>query len=236
MIHRLKRMNNRQILPSTDQLTYLRRAMHRYFIKTPWLVRAIFSSYTWKVKTERREVFLTFDDGPHPVITPWVLEQLKAFDAKATFFCIGNNVEQYPEVYRQILAEGHAVGNHTFHHLNGWKTADAAYLDDIQQAAQLIHSSLFRPPYGRIKRSQAKKIPAVIPKQKVQLVMWDVLSADFDVNFSPEQCLENVLKNYGRGSVIVFHDSQKAWRNLEYILPKVLLELQRRGFACNPIS
>src|SRR6476469_8688400 len=130
--------------------------MHRFFIKTHWLVKRLFNNYTWSFPRTEAAVYLTFDDGPHPVVTPWVLAQLKQYNARATFFCVGENVAQYPDVYRQILAAGHAVGNHTQHHANGWKTETAAYLEDVKEAAQYISSSLFRPPYGRIKKAQAQ--------------------------------------------------------------------------------
>jgi peptidoglycan-N-acetylglucosamine deacetylase len=138
-------------------LTFLLQ-MHKYFIKTPWIAKKIFSSYVWSLPVENNAVYLTFDDGPHPTITPWVLEQLRQFDAKAVFFCIGDNVEKYPEIFQKILDDGHAIGNHTHHHLNGWKTNDEQYMEDVAQAAQIIKSNLFRPPYGRIKTSQAKKL------------------------------------------------------------------------------
>src|SRR6187551_2187086 len=157
--------------------------MHKYFIKTPWIAKKIFSSYVWCLPAEDNAVYLTFDDGPHPTITPWVLEQLKEYNAKATFFCIGNNVEKYPDVYQKILDEGHAVGNHTYHHLNGWKTDDKKYIEDVSLAARIIKSNLFRPPYGRIKNRQAKKINDALETSKGRIIMWDVLSADFDSSF-----------------------------------------------------
>lgn len=210
--------------------------MHKYFIKTPWIAKKLFSSYTWSLPANENAVYLTFDDGPHPTITPWVLEQLKQFDAKATFFCIGNNVDRYPEVYEKILEEGHATGNHTYHHLNGWKTGDQKYLDDISAAAQLIQSNLFRPPYGKIKNRQAKKIAGALHTNNGQVVMWDVLSADFDASVSQEQCLHNVIDNVSAGSVIVFHDSEKAFHNLKFALTNTLKYLKEEGFVCKKIE
>jgi len=210
--------------------------MHKYFIKTPWFARKIFSSYIWSLPAGNNEVYLTFDDGPHPTITPWVLEELEKYDAKATFFCIGNNVERYPDVYKRILEEGHATGNHTFHHLNGWKNEDEKYIEDISMASQLIKSNLFRPPYGRIKNSQAKKISDVLKTNDAQIIMWDVLSADFDLSFTKEQCLNNVLQNVSPGSIIVFHDSEKAFRNLEYALPETLKSLNNEGYSFKKIE
>jgi peptidoglycan-N-acetylglucosamine deacetylase len=200
--------------------------MHKYFIKTPWIAKKIFSSYVWCLPAEDNAVYLTFDDGPHPTITPWVLEQLKEYNAKATFFCIGNNIEKYPDVYQKILDEGHAVGNHTYHHLNGWKTDDKKYIEDVSQAGRIIKSNLFRPPYGRIKNSQAKKINDALETTKARIIMWDVLSADFDSSFSPDQCLNHVLENVSAGSILVFHDSEKAYDNLRFALPQTIRALK----------
>ena len=210
--------------------------MHKYFIKTSWLAKKFFSSYVWNIPTDENVVYLTFDDGPHPTITPWVLDQLKQFNAKATFFCIGNNVDKHPDVYQKILDEGHLTGNHTYNHLNGWKTDHKKYIDDIAAAAQLVKSNLFRPPYGKIKIRQSKKIGDVLQTKNPKIIMWDVLSADFDSSFSPEQCLNNVLENVSAGSIIVFHDSDKAFTNLEYALPKTLKSLKDAGFAFKKIE
>jgi peptidoglycan-N-acetylglucosamine deacetylase len=210
--------------------------MHKYFIKTPWIAKKIFSSYVWSLPSDKNVVYLTFDDGPHPTITPWVLDQLKQFDAKATFFCIGNNVDKYPDVYQKILNEDHTTGNHTYHHLNGWKTDDKKYLEDISKAAQLIKSNLFRPPYGKIKNNQAKTINDAMQIGNEKIIMWDVLSADFDSTISPEECLCNVLENVSAGSIIVFHDSEKAFNNLKYVLPKTLKSLKEEGFDFKKIE
>ena len=204
--------------------------MYRYFIKTPRWVRLLFPYYLWRIATEKKEVYLTFDDGPHPHITPWVLDELDKYKAKATFFCVGSNVAKYDAVYQRLLYEGHAVGNHTHTHINGWKTDTATYLKDVAEAAVYIHSNLFRPPYGKIKRRQAKGIANALGKKEAHIVMWDVLSADFDQNITPEKCLQNVLKNTTAGSVIVFHDSEKAAGHLKFALPKVLKYLSRKGY------
>jgi len=179
---------------------------------------------------DEKTVYLTFDDGPHPEITPWVLQQLKQYDATASFFCIGKNVEQYSTIYQQIIAAGHSVGNHTYSHQNGWETPDDAYLADVQKASALIDSRLFRPPYGRIRKRQAKRLYEAVGKKKVTVVMWDVLSADFDTSISPEACAGIVLKYVEPGSIVVFHDSEKAFPNLQYALPKVLMQLKKEGY------
>lgn len=203
-----------------------------YLVKTPWWLRKLYSpELTWKIATEKKEVFLTFDDGPHPTITPFVLQCLKRYNAKATFFCIGKNVKQFPEVYRQILDEGHSVGNHTHDHLNGWKTGDIIYLKNVILAKEAIDSTLFRPPYGRISRSQVKELSPVF-----KIIMWDVLSGDFDVTLSPQRCFDNVASNSGPGSVIVFHDSEKAFPRLEHALPKALAFFAEKGYAMKAIS
>ena len=216
------------------RITFLPLAcMHQYFIKTPWLVKKIFSSYTWHIPSNEKEIYLTFDDGPHPTITPFVLAELKKYNALATFFCIGKNVVQYEEVYRQVIAEGHSVGNHTQHHLNGWKSAASIYLSDIETASDYIQSPLFRPPYGKITPFQAHKLlSGKAWGKKYSLIMWDVLSADFDKQTTPDECLKNVISNISNGSIIVFHDSEKAFNNLNYALPKVLSWAAENGFKC----
>ena len=202
-----------------------------YLATTPWWLRFMYGkTLIWSMTTATKEVFLTFDDGPHPTITPFVLDCLKQYNAKATFFCIGKNVQQYPEVYRQILDEGHSVGNHTYNHLNGWKTNDKDYFEDIQQAANIINSKLFRPPYGRITKFQQQQLQSAF-----KIVMWDVLSGDFDVNLSKENCLQNVIKHAKQGSVIVFHDSEKAYQRLEYALPLVLQCFKEKEFCMKTI-
>ncbi len=191
-----------------------------YRAKTPWWLKAIYRNLVWDVQDSTDSIYLTFDDGPHPLITPFVLQQLEAYNAKATFFCIGKNVQEHGEVYDAIISAGHGVGNHTQNHMNGWKTPDDVYIENIHHAGRHIDSRLFRPPYGRIKKSQARKLQAENPAWKIY--MWDVLSADFDVRITPQQCLENVLKNITPGSIVVFHDSEKAKERMQYALPKVL--------------
>jgi peptidoglycan-N-acetylglucosamine deacetylase len=198
-----------------------------YFTKTPTLLKKVYSSCTWSLSPTAPVVYFTFDDGPHPQATPFVLDQLKKYDAKGTFFCIGKNVIEQPEIYQRILAEGHAVGNHTHNHLNGWKTGNKAYLENISTAAEYIKSNLFRPPYGRISPFQLRQLHQQQPPYKI--IMWDVLSADFDTDISGEDCLQNVVFKLKRGSIIVFHDSTKAWDRLEYALPRALAHCQKQG-------
>ena len=199
------------------------------------MVTRFFKKYIWNLSRRKHAVYLTFDDGPHPVITPWVLAQLKAYNAKATFFCVGENVATYTDVYRRIIEEGHAVGNHTQHHLNGWKTAAESYLADVEEARRFIRSPLFRPPYGRIKKVQADGVKKLLGPQ-TKIIMWDVLSCDFDISFSKEQCLKNVLQHARAGSIIVFHDSEKAAPNLQYALPVVLRQLAKKKYAFKSIA
>jgi peptidoglycan/xylan/chitin deacetylase (PgdA/CDA1 family) len=205
-----------------------------YLVKSPWLLQKYFSECTWKINTDQNELYLTFDDGPNPMVTSFVLDELKKYNAKATFFCLGKNVEQYFDIYKKILNDGHQVGNHTFSHLNGWNTKDKIYVDDIAKAARIIDSNLFRPPYGRITKFQLR----LLKKSALQLkpVMWDVLSGDFDASLKPENCYLNVIKNAERGSIIVFHDSAKAFSNLQYALPRVLSFYSEKGFVFRPLQ
>jgi peptidoglycan/xylan/chitin deacetylase (PgdA/CDA1 family) len=206
-----------------------------FWVKTNRIIKWIFPNYVWNIPNDEQKVFLTFDDGPTPEITEWVLEQLKKYNAKATFFCIGNNIEKYPEIFQKTIAEGHAIGNHTFDHLNGWKTTTEDYIENVKlyetQNPKLVTRNLFRPPYGKIKHSQSK----ILRKLGYKIIMWDVLSRDYDQSISATQCLENVLSNIETGSIIVFHDSVKAEHNLKYVLPKTLEFLKEKGFICDKI-
>ncbi|REH00182.1 polysaccharide deacetylase family protein [Flavobacterium aquicola] len=212
--------------------------MKFYWIKTNTFIKKIFSNFTWDIPNVENKIYLTFDDGPTPDITEWVLEELKKYQAKATFFCIGKNIKNNPDLFKKIISEGHVVGNHTFNHLNGWKTNSEDYLKNTSLCQAEINNlnltgnKLFRPPYGKTKTSQSKKLR----KLGYKIIMWDVLSADFDQTITPEKCLENVLQNVVPGSIIIFHDSVKAYKNLKYALPQSLQILKERGFTFDTIE
>ena len=208
------------------------------WVKTHKFIPFLFPKYVWKIKSPTNKIYLTFDDGPIPNVTEWVLDVLKTENIKATFFCIGDNIQKHPKVFERILYEGHTVGNHTFNHLNGWQTKTNEYLANFKLCEteylklNTKHSFLFRPPYGKISPFQAKEIL----NKGYKIVMWDVLSFDFDNKISPEKCLNNVIKNTESGSIIVFHDSLKAEQNLRYALPKAITYLKEKGFEFDVIS
>lgn len=205
--------------------------MKFYPIKTPSIIQRFFSNYTWRFSSSKKEIYLTFDDGPTPEVTDFILTELKKHNAKATFFCIGKNVKCHQSIYQEILRDGHAIGNHTFLHLKGTRTKNATYLDDVKHASAHIHSQLFRPPYGKMKGSQAK----ALKKLGYQIVMWDVLSGDFDLSITPEECLKNVLNNTSNGSIIVMHDSLKAKEKIFYALPRILNHFTKKGIEFKAI-
>lgn len=202
-----------------------------YLTSSPWWLRRLYPDCLWEMPKDDGKIYLTFDDGPHPDATPMVLDMLAAAGAKASFFCIGDNVRKYPEIYQRILREGHRVGNHSYHHLNGWKTSNDAYLEDIRKAAERIDSNIFRPPYGRIRRAQIRALRSIGMKP----VMWSLLSGDFDPQLSEEQCAENVLKNLAPGHIVVFHDSKKALQKMQYALPLVLQLISERGWVAEKL-
>ncbi|WP_017258772.1 polysaccharide deacetylase family protein [Pedobacter arcticus] len=253
-----------------------------FLTKTPYLLKKFYpKQLIWNKSRAEKVIYLTFDDGPIPIVTPWVIKTLKNFNAKATFFCIGDNITKHPEIFEQLKADGHTIGNHTFNHLKGWKTDDETYLANFLKCQELTQTNLFRPPYGRIKKSQIEKIlnngyqvasieyqddlkgqessikyqddlqiqessikyqddlqspytlnpkPQTSIKPHISIIMWDVLSGDFDPSLKPEKCLRNVLNYTENGSVVVFHDSLKAWDRLEFVLPKVLEVWRDEGF------
>lgn len=203
--------------------------------RTPSILPWLYPSLHWRLPTQRNELYLTFDDGPVPGPTEFVLDTLERYALKATFFCIGNNISKYREIFQRIIREGHRVGNHTFNHVSGWNMRPGRYLDEISRCDELLslageHNRLFRPPYGRITFKQIRMLSGR------PVIMWDVLSADYNQRLSAERCFRNTLKAIRPGSIIVYHDSLKAERNLTYSLPKVIDECLSRGYMFSPIA
>jgi peptidoglycan/xylan/chitin deacetylase (PgdA/CDA1 family) len=202
--------------------------------KTGLIFRHLMPNCTWNVHTKKNEIFLTFDDGPIPDATEWVLNVLNEYNAKATFFCVGENIFKHPKIFEKILQNGHSVGNHTYNHLKGWKTGNQTYYDNIQKweetivkhGFQLQNKPLFRPPYGQITYSQSRLLSA-----QYELVMWSIITGDFNKNLDKETCLRKCLKLTKAGDIIVFHDSIKSQQNIYYLLPRYLEELKKRGFV-----
>ncbi|MDG1730527.1 MAG: polysaccharide deacetylase family protein [Algibacter sp.] len=216
-------------------------------IKTPLVAKKLFPNYIWDVSTSEKVIYLTFDDGPTPEITHWTLDVLKTYNAKATFFCIGNNIEKHPEIFQNILNAGHAIGNHTQNHIKGWKTKAKDYLKNIELCETILKSqitdssivnsnalitNLFRPPYGQITPKQGNELMALGYK----IVMWDVLSFDWEESIEKENCLNNVITKTIAGSIIVFHDSIKASRNMQYALPQVLKHFSEKGYCFKALN
>jgi peptidoglycan/xylan/chitin deacetylase (PgdA/CDA1 family) len=202
-----------------------------YLIKTPKFIQELFPNFTWKIPTNEKVLYLTFDDGPIPGVTPWVLKQLAQYDAKATFFCVGNNIEKHPEVFAQVKAAGHSVGSHTQDHLNGWTSDNLPYFHNVRHGANQTKTILFRPPYGKLRPRQTQFL-----LRHYRIVMWDVLSGDFDPRISEEQCLLNVTRNAEPGSIVVFHDSLKAEEKLRYALPKALAYFAEQGYRFEALN
>jgi peptidoglycan/xylan/chitin deacetylase (PgdA/CDA1 family) len=206
------------------------------FFKTPLVLKRLYPSLTWDKHTQASEssekkIYLTFDDGPIPDLTSWTLATLKSYGAKATFFCVGENISQHPELYQQLTEEGHRIGNHTYHHLDGWKTDNFHYLRNILQCEQLMNlcpsqKKLFRPPYGKIKLKQIQQLSS-----RYDIIMWDILSGDFDPDFNHEVCLERCQRHTQPGTIIIFHDNYKAQKNLTYVLPRYLEHFSEQGFT-----
>jgi len=207
-------------------------------VKVPKIIKKLFYNQVWDIPNNKNKVYLTFDDGPTPEVTEWVLELLSKEKIKATFFCIGNNIEKHPEIFKKTIDSGHSIGNHTFNHLQGWKTSSKKYTENVDLCENeicklnTIENNLFRPPYGKIKPIQSR----MLRKKGFKIIMWDVLSKDYDQSVSPEICLDNVIKNTSQGSIIVFHDSLKAQKNLEYTLPKAITFLKNKGFKFETIN
>ncbi len=211
-------------------------------VKTPIVAKRMFPNYVWDILSINKTIYLTFDDGPTPEITNWTLDVLKQYNAKATFFCIGKNVKNHPDVFQNILNDGHVVGNHTNNHIKGWRTSTKEYFENIDEAQKIIDSeienhqsktvNLFRPPYGQIRPKQGKALMQL----NYKIVMWDVLSFDWDHTISNETCLENVIDNTSDGSIVVFHDSIKASNNMKYTLPKTLEHFSKKGYSFKSIE
>ncbi|WP_282133930.1 polysaccharide deacetylase family protein [Seonamhaeicola maritimus] len=211
-------------------------------IKTPVVAKKMFPNYIWDIPVTDKSIYLTFDDGPTPEITQWVLNLLKKYNAKATFFCIGENIEKHPDIFQNIIENGHSIGNHTQNHIKGWKTKSRDYLKNIADCESEFKThitnpkssfiKLFRPPYGQITPKQGKKLIA----KGYKIIMWDVLSFDWDKSVNNETCLKNVISKAKEGSIIVFHDSIKASKNMQYALPKVLEYFTEKGYELKAIS
>ena len=200
-------------------------------VRPPMAFRFLYPGAVWNISTKEKIVYLTFDDGPIPEVTSKVLELLDQYHAKATFFCIGENVKKYPTIFSSLLASGHAIGNHTYHHYNSWKVRSGMYLKDVEEASKYISSTLFRPPYGKLKAGTFFSL-----RRKYTIIMWDVITCDFDVKVAKEKVFENVIMNAKEGSIIVFHDSKKASENMLYALPKVLAYYSEKGFRFEAIK
>jgi peptidoglycan/xylan/chitin deacetylase (PgdA/CDA1 family) len=209
-----------------------------YFVKTPWWLKKLYPRCVWDIPSGEKVLYLTFDDGPHPEVTPFVLDTLQQYNAKGTFFCIGKNVATNAAIYRNMLDAGHRAGNHTFHHLNGWKATDEHYLKNILEAGKYIDSNLFRPPYGRITRFQVRLLTEIRNSpvnSNFNIIMWDVLSGDFDTSLTGATCASYVIKNAQPGSIVVFHDSEKAFPRLKEALPKTLEHFSKQGYRFEAI-
>lgn len=204
-----------------------------YFTKNPKLLKKMYPSLVWDIQSTSNTIFLTFDDGPIPEVTPYVLETLARFNAKATFFCIGDNVRKHPDIFKMLVDAGHTIGNHTYNHLNGWKTSTEEYLSNIEQCEIHTKMGLFRPPYGRILPSQIKAIKKKYPSCKI--IMWDILSGDFDLRIDADKCFENATQATETGSIIVFHDSLKAWPRLKDALPRAMEYWAEQGYRFEAI-
>ena len=200
-------------------------------IRPPKIIKRLFPSLIWNFEGEKNGVFLTFDDGPRPEVTPWVLDQLDKYNAKATFFCIGKNVELFPDLFKEIIDRGHAVGNHSYSHVKGWGVDTGIYVSDVDLAADLIPSNLYRPPYARIGPNQARVL-----SERYKIIMWDVLSRDYNKDLSGKACVKNVSPFLSPGSIVVFHESVKSSKNLWYALPRILKAINEKGLICKKIE
>lgn len=189
----------------------------KLLVRPPQLLRSFYKGSYWRMDKMEPTIYLTFDDGPIPELTPWVLDILWKYQVKATFFCVGENITKNPEIFERIINEGHQVGNHTFNHMKGWQVNQSVYLDNVEKCQQVTKTNLFRPPYGRIKKSQFKTL-----SQQYKVFFWDVLTYDYDKMITPKKCLDNSIKYTRNGSIIVFHDNIKAESNLKFTLPQYI--------------
>jgi peptidoglycan/xylan/chitin deacetylase (PgdA/CDA1 family) len=213
-----------------------------YFNNLEYLLSILYPKLTWKRKTKEKVIYLTFDDGPIPEVTEYVLNQLADYKAMATFFCVGDNIHKNPHVFKKIIENGHKTGNHTFNHINGWKNDTTYYLDNVRKGDEIMrlnmpeqnigqyfsgssNKKLYRPPYGKLKKAQIKALT-----DQYEIIMWDVLTGDFNKNLSPEKCLQKAIKYTREGSIVIFHDSVKALPNLQYALPKFLKHFTEAGY------
>ena len=201
-------------------------------IRPPRFIKRLYPSVIWNFynNTDSKSVYLTFDDGPNPDVTPWVLKQLEKYSAKATFFCLGKNVEQYPEVYKMILEQGHSVGNHSYSHVKGFGVNVGRYVEDFDFAEEFIQTNLLRPPYARCTPRQIKML-----SQRFHVIMMDIVSRDYSSTISRRRCLSNVTKYVQAGSIVGLHDSKRSEKNIKYVLPRLLDFLRERGFECKAI-
>ncbi len=188
-----------------------------FLVRPPALLRFLYARAVWRMPSAEQIIYLTFDDGPINDVTPWILNLLQHYTIKATFFCVGDNVQKNPLIFNRIVNEGHKVGNHTFNHLKGWKTSTSEYLKNVARCEVFTESKLFRPPYGKIKTSQFKEIC-----KEYKVIFWDVLTHDYDSLLPKETCLKNSIKYTRNGSIVVFHDNIKAENTLKYVLPKYI--------------
>ena len=195
------------------------------WLRAPGIMKRLFPDFVWRYNSDEKKVYLTFDDGPIPESTLWTLEMLHEKKVKATFFCVGDNVRKFPDLYRRIVEEGHAVGNHTYNHLKGWYQNTQKYVENVILASEFIDSKLFRPPYGLIKNSQAKYL-----KTDYKIIMWDILSGDYRQDISPERCYQDVLNKIRPGSIILFHNHLKSEKNMRYTVPRLIDELRTQGY------
>ncbi len=197
----------------------------------PEFIKKLWRTPVWRINPSERAIYLTFDDGPNPIVTPQVLDMLDEYDAKATFFCVGENIQKYPEVFEEVKRRGHTVGNHTFNHMKGFENSAQNYVENVRKADEYIHSKLFRPPHGRIKLSEIR-----ILKKDYQIIMWDFITYDYDRKVTPDDILKEIKKRSRNGSIVIFHDSLKAEKNVLAALPEALKFWREEGYEIKSIS